>query len=296
MARLLDTLRRLRGGTPPQPRLPDRSTQGVSPRDHERLVLSHVEEGDPDAALEAAIEATDAFPQSTDLWFLRFNLLLVSEALDEAADALRRIAAMDPLQAPGANVCLELVAAEVHRRAVLSGAREPDLRGGVAPELQLQLECVSALARGDRAAAEAAAMAARAAGPEIRGTIDDVSYQGLRDVDDRYGQVLELLVPDRCVWVPYRALAWVEFLPLRTWLDFAWMPVHLELRDGSELRAHLPGLYTGSAAAEGRVRLGQETAFVALGPGLAQAMGGRQLQTARRVVPLRHVRVLNVEG
>ena len=45
-------------------------------------------------------------------------------------------------------------------------------------------------------------------------------------------------------------------------------------------------------------RAGSVSAYtqVALGPGLAQARGGRQLQTARRVVPLRHVRVLNVEG
>lgn len=258
------------------------------------MVLNHVEDGDLDGALAAAIEGTERFPGFTDLWFLRFDLLLYAEDLDEARSALRAVVASDPLNAPGAVVCLDVLEAEVARRAVLAGRAEPETLGPFSAAARAGFEALVALAAGDWAGAEAAVQAARQAAPRLQGSADDLPFQELRDVDDPVAHVLELLLPGRYLWLPLESLRWVEVLPLRTFLDFAWVPVHIELRDGAELRGHVPGLYAGTGArADGRLRLGYDTDWEAVTPGLSRARGQRCWQTEGRLVGIRQVRVLS---
>lgn len=297
--RLLDTLRRVRdaalpfAGAAPARELP---SGPPTPRDHERTILRHVEANNLTLALAAAETGLAAYPLSSDLAFLRFNLLMHLEQLDPADAALQAIAARDPLNAPGAEICRDLLVADRLRREVLAGRADPELLAPLPPWVQASLSALRALATGDIAAAEAGLLAARDHTPPLRGDIDALPFRALRDVDDPLGPVLELLQPGRALWIPLHQLAWVEVLPLRTFLDFVWTPVHLETRGGEELRGHVPGLYAGTAArADDRLRLGRDTALERLSPGLSRAYGPRRYQTEDRVVALRDIRLLSFE-
>ena len=292
--RLFDTLKKLRDVTRPSPPTPPRVSESVGPKDHVRVILGFVEMIDLGAALEAAIEGSEAFPESADLWFLRFNLLMRLEELELAGAALSHIVAVDPLNAPGAGVCLEILEAERIRRRVMAGAARPEAPAGLSGAAERCLEALGALATGDLAGAEAAIQAARLAAPRTRGDVDDRPFSELRDVDDPLAPVLELLLPGRYQWVPLDAIAWIEVLPIRTFLDFLWVPAHVELRGGVEIRGHIPGLYVGTGRREDdRLRLGRETAWEPLTPGISRAFGHRRYQTEDRVIELTQVQTLN---
>lgn len=295
MARhLLDTLKKLRGLSRPTPPGPPRVSESVGPKDHVRVILGFVEMVDLGAALEAAVEGCEAFPGSADLWFLRFNLLMRVEELDLAGDALQHIVATDPLNAQGAGVCLEILEAERARRRVLAGAERVEAPEGLSVAAERCAEALVALGAGDRVAAEAAVQASRLAAPRLAGDVDDRPFRELRDVDDTLAPVLELLLPGRYQWVPLESIAWIEVLPIRTFLDFLWVPAHVELRGGREIRGHVPGSYVGTGRRDDdRLRLGRETAWEALTPALSRAVGHRRFQTEDRVVDLTQIQTLN---
>lgn len=259
-----------------------------------RRVLSAVEADDLDGALRAALEGTAAFPGYAELWFLRFDLELHAEDLDAGRRTLQHIASHDPLNQPGAEICLEILAADVARREVLAGRAAPELLGPDTPALQACARALVALGAGLVAEAERELSLARELAPALAGDADGAPFRELRDVDDPLGPVLELLLPGRYRWVALEQVRWIEVLPLRTFLDFAWVPVHVELRDGAELRAHVPGLYVGSGRhAEDRVRLGHDTRWQRLAPGLSRAAGQRRWQTEDRLIDIRRLHVLS---
>lgn len=292
--RLFDTLRRIRDGARPSAPAPAISAP-EGPRDHVRRVLSRIEADDLDGALAASITGTEAFPAYAELWFLRFDLHLHVEDLDAGRETLRHIARHDPLNQPGAEICLEILEADVQRRRALAALEAPGITGPRTPALELALSSIQALSRGDHAAAGAAVVEARSLAPTLSGRADDAPFRGLHDVDDPLAPVLELLAPGRYQWIALSAISWIEVLPLRTLLDFAWVPVHVELRDGTELRGHVPGLYAGSGAhPEDRVRLGHETAWARLSPALSRASGQRRWQTEGRLIDIRALRVLSL--
>lgn len=288
--RLLNALlgRRAEPAKPaPAARLP-----AASPRDWASALLTAAQEGDEEAAWSASAAGLAAFPESSDLRFLRFGLQLRAEDLAAAGATLREIVALDPLNAPGASICQELLAAERQRRAVLAGEAEPGALLPRPPEAEAALAAVRALARGDATEAEAALEVARAAAP-VAGTLDDRPFENIRDADDVLAPVLEVLHGDDYLWLPWRQIAWVELLPQRTWLDLAWHPAHLELRSGRELRSHLPGLYAGSGARSAPLKLGIDTAWENASPAIARAFGQRRLQTERELLALHPVRLLS---
>lgn len=296
--RLLDTMRRLRDGIPspaPAPKPPPApEPEPEGPRDHVRRVLSRVEEEDLDGARAAAVEGTRAFPGYAELWFLRFDLELHAEDLDAGQATLTHIARHDPLNQPGAEICLELLGAERQRRAALAGGASPEILGRAGPGVESALAVIAALGRGELAEAERAALRGREQARPLAGSADEAPFRELRDVDDALAHVLELLTPGGYRWIELDQLAWLEVLPLRTFLDFAWVPVHVELRGGQELRGHVPGLYVGTGAhGEDRVRLGHETRWERLSPGLARASGGRRWQAEDRLIDIRRIRVLS---
>lgn len=239
---------------------------------------------------------TEAFPGWAELWFLRFDLHLHVEDLEAGRETLRHIAHHDPLNQQGAEICLEILEADLRRRRALAGQEVPEVLGPRTPALEQALSAIQALSRGDLATAEAAVAGSRAQAPTLSGRADDAPFRGLHDVDDALGPVLELLRPGTYQWISLSSISWIEVLPLRTLLDFAWVPVHVELRDGAELRGHVPGLYAGSGAhPDDRVRLGHETAWTRLGPTLSRAAGQRRWQTEDRLIDIRALRVLSLD-
>ncbi len=300
---LFDTLKKLRGpgrpGAPstlvvPPPAPPPAAVEPEGPRDHVRRVLAAIEAEDLGGALMAATAGTTAWPGYAELWFLRFDLELHTDDLDAGRATLEHIARHDPLNQPGAEICLEILAASVQRREVLSGRGEPELVGPGGPGVESCQEAIAALASGDLDRAERAVLRGREQATPLAGSADDAPFRELRDVDDSLAHVLELLSPGRYRWIALDQLAWIEVLPLRTFLDFAWVPVHVELRGGQELRGHVPGLYLGTGAhAEDRVRLGHETRWERVAPALARAYGQRRWQTEDRLIDLRRLHVLS---
>ena len=92
-----------------------------------------------------------------------------------------------------------------------------------------------ALRAGDPDAAVTWVDRADAATPDVGGHLDGQEFHGLRDADDRFASVLEVILAGDYAWVPWEALRAVALDPPRYALDRLFRPARLTFADGTTL-------------------------------------------------------------
>ncbi len=130
--------------------------------------------------------------------------------------------------------------------------------------------------------------------PVVRGFLDGQEFDSLRDVDERFGTVLEAFLDGRWVWFPWEQLRRVTIDLPRYALDRLYRPAGVRLRDGTDLRVHLPLVYPGSHAHDGVFAAGLETDRVCPDDGPIRCVGGRLLAASDAEVPLAECRMIEV--
>ena len=137
---------------------------------------------------------------------------------------------------------------------------------------------------------------ADAATPDVAGFLDGREFAGLRDADDRFASVLEAFVGGRYVWFPWEKVRRVKLNPAKYPLDQLARPAEVRLRDGTEVPAHLPLVYPGSAAADGVFAVGLETDRVCPDGGPIRCVGGKLLMVEDDEVPLGECRMIEIRA
>jgi type VI secretion system protein ImpE len=228
-------------------------------------------DGDLDGAIRAqrAAVAADPSPRSH---LLLAELLLIAGEFRGAFDLLGEIVSDDP----------GWPASRRHWRNLVRAANRRDqLRRGRHPLGQsLPRHARHRVRVGHHAAAESHALAARhadaaeATSPELSGHADGQEFAGLRDLDDRFGSVLEVLAGPRYVVVPLERLASIVVRPAEGVADLIYRPAELHDRAGNAWACTLPLTYPGSHRAGGAFALGLETDCVERGE-IVEAIGSR---------------------
>ncbi len=95
--------------------------------------------------------------------------------------------------------------------------------------------------------------------PMIRGFIDGREFEGLRDTDDRFGSIVEVLLDGQYVWIPLEQLHRVRWKPAESPLEMAYRPALLTWADRTEQAVVLPMVYPNSFEFDGAFALGQDT-------------------------------------
>jgi len=169
------------------------------------------------------------------------------------------------------EVELETAVMEYRRIMDSEEARRRFFRDGVAPQLfaeapehvHLRIEAVNRL-REDRAA-EAATLLEQAAAmtPGVQGKLNDKPFESLRDGDDLFASVLEVMARGAYYWVPLDQIETVTMNPPRFPRDLLWIPARLEMKDNAAGNVFLPALYPASHEhADDQVKLGRMTDWV----------------------------------
>ena len=97
---------------------------------------------------------------------------------------------------------------------------------------------------------------------ELRGTLDDRAFEGIRDADDRTAEVLEVLTTTgKYVWVSLARVASVVVHPPERPRDIVWRRAELDVRDGPSGIVYLPAIYHAADMTDAQ-RLGRETDWV----------------------------------
>jgi type VI secretion system protein ImpE len=242
-----------------------------------------------DAVAAQRVAASDTPADPAARLFL-FELLTLSGHFTHARQELLAIDSLDPAWPASRRGFRRLLAAIRHRERF----RKPFLL--TPPPAHLKSRWLAARdAGGDGERAVDFADRADAALPELTGFVDGREFVGLRDSDDRFAGVLELLVGRRWVWV---AVEHVRMLALKdplAVLDLVYRPGQLKLTDGREFAVTVPLVYPKSSAHGDDFALGQTVDWTD-GGGLTCGLGAKVLTAGDEDVALSECRMFEIRG
>ncbi len=212
-----------------------------------------------------------------------FELLCINGQWDRAS---RVLDAMQEGQGRNKVIYAALLRAESRRRAFLLGEGAPPVLG--APPAGLDLapyhEAARALERGEAERAFALLDEAEARRSPVAGRRGEQPFADLRDADDRFAPVLEVLEGEEYAWLPFSSLRSLQVQPPRHPIDQVFALGVADLGQGPR-RIFIPARYPGTERApEPTLRLGWKTTTLE-GSGV-RCLGQRILLVGDQALPL----------
>lgn len=212
-----------------------------------------------DEAIDAQTAVVKARPTEADARYLLLALLGFAGQWDRAGRQLEALGHQDPKLATAARVYGGLLAAERERDAVYTEGGQPLVPPDAPAHVTARLAALVAWREGNRAEVARQLEVAVDAAPILAGRFNGEVFDGLRDLDDLLGSVLEVFAGGRYLWLPLERVRKLEITPPAHLLDLLWLPAQIVDAD-STASVHLPVLYPGSAHhADAEVRLGRRT-------------------------------------
>lgn len=212
----------------------------------------------------------EAVPDDTPGRLFLVELLALTGRYRDAWDQLSRIESDSP-DWPAARRRFRRLLKAANRRANgrVKFINDPP------PHARQRALALRALLLGDSERAIARIDRADSRTPHLFGHIDGREFDGLRDADDRFASVLEVLIGAEYVWVPWEHVRRLRLVPAKHPLDAAFRPAELRLSDWSEQAVFVPLVYPGTAD-DDVLLLGQDTDLVGDG-GPVCGVGGKLL-------------------
>jgi len=237
----------------------------------ELLAAGHLEEAS--AALLRQVKANPA--DSASRTFL-FELSCLSGDWDRAERQLDVIGQQSTEAQLGVMVYRANINAERERRRVFAEGSQPHFLREPPAYVDLCVEALNQLNRGQLTEARATLDRAEEERPAIGGTLGGKEFQDFRDYDDFIAPVVELIVKDKYVWLPFEQIKSIQITPPRQLRDMIWASARVEATDGTIGEVYMPSLYAGTtSSANDQLRLGRMTDSEQLGPDLYRTMGLR---------------------
>jgi type VI secretion system protein ImpE len=112
--------------------------------------------------------------------------------------------------------------------------------------------------------------------PAISGRLNDQEFHDVRDYDDFVGPVLELIVKDKYVWLPFEQIRSLQISPPRNLRDMIWASARVQALDGTIGEVYVPTLYANTNETDNdQARLGRVTDSRQLSATLYRTIGLR---------------------
>jgi type VI secretion system protein ImpE len=213
-------------------------------------------------AVDAQLKEVKAHPQDHGKRLFLFELLAFSGDLDRARRQIDVVKYDDVEQEATAQQYRNLLDAEGLRRRLFRESLQPMFFGDVLEHVRHRLEAINRLREGRAAEAAELLAKANAEAPVVSGKLNGKPFEILRDLDDLFGTVLEVLGNGRYFWVPLEQVATLAMKPPQCPRDLLWVPARLELYDGATGEVYLPVLYPGSHEhTDVQVKLGRSSDY-----------------------------------
>jgi type VI secretion system protein ImpE len=211
-------------------------------------------------AIEAQIKEVKANPGEQAKRLFLFEMLAFAGDLDRAR---RQIDAVNYGQMELDTAVLayrKLLDAEQARRRLFSDGVSPQFLKEPPEHVRLRLEAVNRLREKRPAEARETLDRAAAGSAAVQGQLNDKPFTSLRDCDDLFGTVLEVMAQGNYFWVPLEQVDTLAMNPPKFPRDLLWVPARLEIRDGPAGDVFLPALYPSSHEhPDNQVKLGRMT-------------------------------------
>jgi type VI secretion system protein ImpE len=248
------------------------------------------------AAIDAQIKEVKAKPADHGKRLFLYELSAFAGDLDRARrqiDALK----FDQVELEAAGIQYKgLLDAEAARRKVFADGIQPRFLAPIPEHLTWRLQAIQELRNNQPAEAKALLDKADAARPALKGKLNDKPFSALRDCDDLFGDVLEVMAKGEYFWVPLEQVETIALNPPKFPRDLLWRAARLETRESSG-EVFLPALYPGTYLhADEQIKLGRATDWSGGDPGPTRGAGAHMYLVDDDGVSILEWRELHIDG
>ncbi len=211
-------------------------------------------------AMDTQIQEVRAHPADHGKRLFLFELAAFAGDLDRARRQIDAVKYDEPDRDLATLTYRKLLDAEEARRKLFREGLQPALLGEAPDHVVIRLEAVNRLREGRAAEMPELLAKANEVIPVLKGTLNGKAFEGLRDYDDLFGTVLEVMAQGRYFWLPLEQVETLALSPPRFPRDLLWAPGKLVTTQGEEGDVFLPALYPGTHEhADDQVKLGRAT-------------------------------------
>lgn len=235
-------------------------------------------QGELTAAINQIISEVKARPTDISARTFLFEMLCFAGELDRAEKQLDVIATQSVQTEIGVMAYRNCLKAERERRSLWNAGVQPHFLAEPPAYVDLHLEAINCARTGKLAQARELLDKAEAQRPAMPGVCDGGEYYDWRDADDFVAPVLEAIVKDQYVWIPYEQIRSIEIGKPEQLRDLLYTPARIETTHDTRGQFFLMALYAGSSeVANEQTRLGRMTEWQAYNDELARGLGSRML-------------------
>jgi type VI secretion system protein ImpE len=248
-------------------------------------------------AITAQVQEVKAHPADHGKRLFLFEMLAFAGDLDRARKQIDAIHYDEMELQTAAQAYRLLIDAEQTRRRVFREGVMPQFLTKPPEYLYKRLEAINCL-RSEKYA-EASALLAKAdeAAPNLKGTLNGKPFESLRDCDDLFGPVLEVLAHGDYYWLPLEQVESLSINPPKFPRDLLWLPARLTVQDGPAGDVFLPALYPGShESPDEQIKLGRVTDWKSPENGPVLGIGARMFLADDDTVSLLEWRQLEMQS
>lgn len=226
-------------------------------------------------AIDAQVAEVRANPADHARRLFLFELLVFAGELDRAQRQVEAVHYEEIELETALTSYRKLLDAERVRRQLFREGVQPQFLIDPPESVRTRLKAVQCLREGRPAEASELLAQAAASEPALKGQLNGKPFQALRDCDDLFGTVLEVMAHGQYFWVPLEQVELLGMTAPKFPRDLLWAPAHLEM-EGSAGDVFLPTLYPGSHEHEDdQIKLGRATDWKPIEGGAVLGVGAR---------------------
>jgi len=241
-------------------------------------IEEYLKTGDLAGAIEFQNNEVRTKPTDIDARYVLFGLLVFAGNLERARKQIDALERMGPEMAVGCTLYRNLVTSEEERKLAYLSQTKPQVPPTAKDYIHKRAELFAKLKKEDPKALAEAVTEMGDVGCALQGTVDGVSFSGIRDYDDLLGPVLEVFAGGRYLWMPFEDIKRIEISKPEAFLDLLWIHTKIESAEGANYDVHLPVLYGESYKHEdNQVKLGRMTQWCEAAEDVFQGFGQKTI-------------------
>ena len=227
---------------------------------------SMLDAGNLDGAVEAALQAVKSNPTDTAARTFLFELSCFAGDWARAEKQLDVVGHQDAVTMIGTLIYRQALEAEKKRERLFSEGLKPEFLADPPDYIYGLLTANNRVREGKVAEAREIMDKIEDARPAFPARINSAEVEDLRDYNDLTSCVLEAIIKDSYVWIPFEQIVKIEFTKPKSLRDLFWIQAQLETSNGTNGDVLIPSLYAGSyKSSNEQARLGRMTDWRAAG-------------------------------
>lgn len=216
--------------------------------------------GNLKGATEAALASVKANPTDIPTRIFLFELSCFSGDWERAERQLDVIGHQDPNAMIGSLIYRQSFEAERKRAKYFSESLKPEFLATPPDYIYGLLTANNRLREGNAAEAREILDTTDAERPAFACKINGAEVADFRDYNDLTSGVLESIIKDSYVWIPFEQIVKIEFTERKSLRDQFWLPAKVETDNGTNGEMFIPALYSDSWRSDNDlIRIGKLT-------------------------------------